>query len=293
MTHLDPTVYLVWTVLSGLLGAFLVTHLHAFDRFKCLRWNQGSQGAFKRVMTYSYITSIPLLFVYSLGYCIIKYEEGFVDLPVYGVIAKPSQLWTPAHRRAILPLNICLAFCWALEIVSHLEELCFWLYVVNSGPMQRQWFASWYFKLWAAGSVAALLYLPLTAISTRADPLRNEAAIFLAGAVGSGLITASFFPVLWQFPSFLRSLRHDGVDMSTVVRLTKFHELNTFRVFFRVLFVAALLTLAVDGFTPHRHVNENIFATDLCAIIAAIGTFVSSGITLIIFFPRNISHEIA
>lgn len=63
--------------------------------------------------------------------------------------------------------------------------------------------------------------------------------------------------------------------MSTVVRLTKFHELNvrpslrhctpptsdeiqTFRVFFRCLFVVPLFILACDGLRPHQHVNENM-----------------------------------
>lgn len=30
----------------------------------------------------------------------------------------------------------------------------------------------------------------------------------------------------WRFPSFLENLEQEGVDMRTIVRLTKFHELN-------------------------------------------------------------------
>ncbi|KZV65748.1 hypothetical protein PENSPDRAFT_114009 [Peniophora sp. CONT] len=280
MTHLNPAVLLVWTVLSALLGVFLISHLWAFDRFKCLRWNQGSQGAFKRVMTYSYTASIPMIFIYSLGFCALKYQEGLVYIPGLGVMAKPYQLWTPFHRTCILPLNIIFAIAWSLEIVSHLEELMFWMYIVNSGPSHSEWFNSTYFKTWAAGSVSALLYLPLAAIFTRHDPLRNEAVIFFAGGIGSMMITIGFFPVLYKFPAFLRGLRKDGVDMNTVVRLTKFHELNSFRIFFRCLFVVPLFILACDGLRPHKHVNENMFATDFLAIIAAVGLVVSSGITL-------------
>ena len=51
-------------------------------------------------------------------------------------------------------------------------ELCFWLFLVNAGRAQQDWFRSGYFRLWIAGSVVALLYMPLVTIFTRADPLK-------------------------------------------------------------------------------------------------------------------------
>ena len=102
----------------------------------------------------------------------------------------------------------------------------------------------------------------------------------------------------WTFPTFLRNLvctishsvranqnmtlcskqRREGADKNTVIRLTKFHELNvcfssiqpqtsgvltgidtkTLRVIFRFLFVVPLVTLGFDGVKPHPHVNENM-----------------------------------
>lgn len=93
------------------LGTFYVSHLWAFDKFQCLRLVDGSdiaehtdyllkletwiagdvqashdgalnvQSRFKLELIasqYSYMLSMPLLFVFSLGFTIIKYQEGLV-----------------------------------------------------------------------------------------------------------------------------------------------------------------------------------------------------------------------
>lgn len=51
-------------------------------------------------------------------------------------------------------------------------ELCFWLFVVKAGPMQKDWFSSLYFKMWMIGSCIAILYMPFVTIFTREDPLK-------------------------------------------------------------------------------------------------------------------------
>ncbi|KAA1477527.1 hypothetical protein DENSPDRAFT_589396 [Dentipellis sp. KUC8613] len=293
MSHTTPASYIVWAILSCMLGAFLVFHLWQFDRFKCLRWNTGpAAGAFKRIMTYSYLLSVPLIITYSIGFAVIKYTEGYTVIPGFGIQPMPHQLWTKLHQHAILPLYICLSIGWGLEMVTHLEELCFWLFVVNAGAVQRDWFGSLYFKTWVVGSIVSVVYMPLVTIFTRSDPLKCEAYTFLAGSLGSLSLTIWFIPVLWSFPTFLRKMRVDGVDLGTIVRLTKFHELNTIRVAFRFLFAAPLLIMAVDGVRPHQHINDNMFGTDLLAMLAGFGVCVSSALTLVIFFPRSVEGEI-
>jgi len=178
-------------------------------------------------------------------------------------------------------------------MVTHLEELCFWLFLVNAGQMQQDWFRSLYFKTWVAGSAVAVVYMPLVTTFTRSDPLRCEAYSFLAGSLGSLSLTLWFTPILWTFPRFLRDLQREGVDMNTVVRLTTFYELNAIRVVFRFLFCVPLLVLGIDGVRPHQHINESGFWTEILTIIAGIGCVVSSGITLVIFFPRSVESEIA
>ncbi|KAJ7033463.1 hypothetical protein C8F04DRAFT_1104815 [Mycena alexandri] len=293
MSHTSPSTYLVWTIMGGILLAFLLFHLWSFDRFKCLKWNNGPySGAFKRVMTYSYLLSVPLLLSYSVGFTIIKYQQGFFDNNGQ-IIPTPSTMWPESAQRAIFPLTLAFSVGWGMEMISHLEELCFWLFLVNSGSVQQDWFRSWYFRTWIFGSVFAIIYMPLLTIFTRSDPLRMEAYTFLGGSLGSLSLTLWFIPILWAFPAFLASLKSEGVDTPTIVRLTKFHELNMIRIVFRFIFVIPFVILGVDGVRPHVHINESMFWTDFLTMVSAFGCCISSAITLVIFFPRSVEGEIA
>ncbi|KAH9846485.1 hypothetical protein C2E23DRAFT_852460 [Lenzites betulinus] len=293
MSHTSPATYLFWSVMSCLLGGFLVFHLWKFDRFKCMRWDNGPYaGAFKRLMTYTYLLSVPCIMTYSIGFAVIKYKEGLVVLPGFGIIPRPWQLWSETHQNAILPLYLLFTIAWALEMVTHLEELCFWLFLVNSGSVKQDWFRSLYFKTWIGGSLIAVIYMPLVTVFTRSDPLKCEAFTFLAGSLGSLSLTLWFIPILWTFPSFLQTLKHNHVDIRTIVRLTTFHELNCLRIVFRLAFVCPLLVLAVDGIRPHQHINESMIWTELLACISAIGCVISSAITLVVFFPRSVESEL-
>ncbi|KAK0206521.1 hypothetical protein DFS33DRAFT_1315178 [Desarmillaria ectypa] len=294
MSHTSPTTFLVWSLCSFILFSFLLYHLWSFDRFKCLKWNSGPySGAFKRVMTYTYLMSVPLILIFATGFTIIKYQEGYILHPTHGVIPKPFQLWSEQARNSIFPLMLMFSIGWSLEMVTHLEELCFWLFLLNARSGQQDWFRSLYFKTWAIGSVTAVTYMPLVTILTRNDGLRSESYTFLSGGIGSLSLTIWFSPILWSFKSFLSTLKQEGVDNSTVLRLTKFHELNMIRVLFRYMFTVPLVILGADGLTPHTEINENAFATDLLALLSAFGCIVSSGLTLVIFFPRSIEGEIA
>ncbi|PFH52200.1 hypothetical protein AMATHDRAFT_74476 [Amanita thiersii Skay4041] len=294
MSHTSPAGYLVWSIFSCSLLVFLLYHLWSFDKFKCLKWNNGPHsGAFKRVMTYSYLTSVPLIAAFSLGFTVIKYRQGFVMVPGHGIIPKPYLMWPQASKDAIFPLTLIFSIAWGLEMVTHLEELCFWLFLLNAGSTQRDWFRTWYFRVWMVGSTVAVVYMPLVSILTRSKPHHSEACVFLAGSLGSLCITLCFLPILWMFPRFLENLKSEEVDNGTLVRLTKFSELNRLRVLLRFVFILPLLILGVDGMRPDHHLNENFFVTDFLVILSGVGCLSSSAITLIIFFPRSIEGEIA
>ncbi|CCO37954.1 hypothetical protein BN14_12114 [Rhizoctonia solani AG-1 IB] len=223
---------------------------------------------------------------------VIKYEEGYAAIPTVGIVPKPYQLWTHPQRHWVEAIYIAFSVAWALEIVSHLEELCFWLFLINVGAAQTSWFRSIHFKCWVVGSVLAITGLPIIAVFTRENPLKCEAWTIFVGSIGSLLITLWFLRVLWLFPAFLRRVKNEGAEPEVVVRLSTFHELNIIRVVFRFMFVLPLLTLSADGIKPHHnHVNESALWTDLLAMLGAIGCIVSSIITLLIFFPRSIAKE--
>ncbi|KAK7052881.1 hypothetical protein VNI00_004201 [Paramarasmius palmivorus] len=289
MSHTSPASLLVWAILSCMLGSFLVYHLWSFDRFKCLKWNSGHSGAFKRVMTYSYLLSVPLIMIYALGFAIIKYQEGFVDIPLVGIVPKPHTLWAPASQAAIFPLTLMFSIAWALEIVTHLEGTP----ALSAFKTPRSLKDVQSFVSGTSSSTQAQIRRTGSAVSTSEfglldHHLQNEAYTILAGSLGSLSLTISFLPILFTFPAFLANLKREGVDNGTVVRLTKFHELNSIRVLFRFLFTVPFVVLGVDGVRPHKHVNEN-----LLTMLAAFGCAVSSGITLTIFFPRSVEGEIA
>ncbi|EEB95390.1 hypothetical protein MPER_05647 [Moniliophthora perniciosa FA553] len=97
---------------------------------------------------------------------------------------------------------------------------------------------------------------------------RKDHIQYLGGQLGK-LVLDDIFPT---------HTKSEGVDIGPVVRLTKFHELNTIRVIFRFLFTLPFVILGVAGAPPHKHVNESMLWT---------------GITLTIFFPRSVEGEMA
>lgn len=127
-------------------------------------------------MTYSYLLSVPLIAVYAITMASIKYQEGYTDLRALnlGVIPKPYILWPASKQKLVLPATTCFSVAWSLEIVSHLEELTFWLFLLHQGPSQRDWFSSLEFKTWAAGASLAVVGMPTLTVLLRHDPYKSE-----------------------------------------------------------------------------------------------------------------------
>ncbi|KAF8515325.1 hypothetical protein BU17DRAFT_25078, partial [Hysterangium stoloniferum] len=299
MCHLSPSVHLAWATLACGLQIFLGVHLWRYDRFKCLSWSSGRQpGAFKRIMTYSYLTSVPALVIFSVAMAILKYRNGYRFVPGSGsgfhassFIPTPFQFWPEADQNWLQPLYIVFGVIWGLEIVTHLEELTFWLFLLHQGPTRRTWFSSFEFRVWAIGSCIAMIGLPATAVLTRNDPLRAEAWVFLVGSASSTLVTLFFFIVLFKFPNFLWRVKREGAAAVVVLRLVKFHELNIIRVICRLFMTVPLLILGIDGVHGHHIINESAFWTDMLAFMSAVGTIGSSTLTLLVFFPRSLAED--
>ncbi|CAE6495168.1 unnamed protein product, partial [Rhizoctonia solani] len=286
-----------------------------FDRIEltsrssqCLKWRSDSDGGFKRFMTFSYTLSVPLIVTYSVAMAVMKYQAGYIaflnpastpshPLPPI-VVPAPTSSWPEAHQKLVFPLYVLFAVAWALEMVSHLEELCFWLFMIKEQEDSghggiRPWFKSFEYKLWCCGSLMAVVLLPLVTLETRHDLQQLESWTFFAGSVGSLIITIWFFKVLWKFPSFLKRIQDENAESEVIVRLVAFQDLNRIRIIFRLMFVVPLLILACDGLKsngPHT-VSKTAGAVDILPMVAGIGCIVSSVITLLIFFPRSIARE--
>ncbi|KAF9529757.1 hypothetical protein CPB83DRAFT_753202, partial [Crepidotus variabilis] len=299
MNNGSPTAYLLWAILASIFLIFLTVHLWLYDKFNCLRWNSGRQpGAFKRVMTYSYLGTVPLLVVFSTAMATAKVKEALASMTENcgPVVPNLLSLWSPAHKQWLLPLAFMLSFAWALELCvygSHLSlpELTFWLFLLHQGPGKREWFHSWEFRIWLCGAIISVLGLPLTAVIARNSIETTQAWIFLVGSSANTLTTIAFIYVLLRFPAFLQQVKDGGADPDVVVRLATFFNMNRIRVVFRFLFTIPLLLVAGDAIMAPFPIIGTPIATDFLLMTGAIGCFVSSAITLLIFFPRSITRE--
>ncbi|KDQ56290.1 hypothetical protein JAAARDRAFT_158305 [Jaapia argillacea MUCL 33604] len=288
----SPTAFLLWAILSVLFQIFHIVHLWLYDRFKCIRWHAGRQpGTFKRVMTYSYLATVPLLICFGVAMTVLKFKEGYVVLPQGQITPRPLELWRASSIAWVLPLYFVFSVGWSFELVTHLEEFAFWLFLLHQGPRKREWFRSGEFRLWYIGSMVAVVGMPLTTLITRRDLSTCLAWIFLVGSVASTLTNVAFIHVLFRFPGFLRYVKVEGAEPDVVVRLTLFFQLNVVRVVFRFMVSVPLLVLALDGIQGRHRIIMNPFWSDFMIMIAGLGAFVSSTITLLIFFPRSITKE--
>ncbi|KAJ7195510.1 hypothetical protein GGX14DRAFT_676855 [Mycena pura] len=292
MSNGSSSAYLLWALLSVSFFSFMLVHLWNYDRFKCLRWDSGQQpGAFKRVMTYSYFATVPLLMVFSVAMTALKYKEVFVILwrSNSTVLPRPFAMWQHDQLRWILPLYFMLSIAWSLELVTHLEELTFWLFLLHQGPRKREWFHSWEFRAWYLGSMVAILGMPLTTLLKRHNIETCEAWILVAGASAGTFTTVCFLHVLFNFPGFIRGVKAEGAEPDVVVRLATFYHLNQ-----RFLFTVPLLILGLDGLVDgsFRIVASPAHrAVDIFLMMGSIGCFISSALTMLIFFPRSMTSE--
>ncbi|KAI0289362.1 hypothetical protein BC826DRAFT_613580 [Russula brevipes] len=292
MSNGSSTAFLCWAILASLFLVFLLYHLWSYDRLQCLRWNAGRQpGAFRRFMTYSYLGSTPLLIIFGVGITTLKFKEGFVVLSGDEILPKPPNLWSKSHQHQLLALFYVFSIAWALEQMSHFEELAFWFFLLHQGAEKRDWFTSWEYKTWSICCVAAILGMPLTTLVSRNNIVTVDAWIFFVGALTSSTTNVLFISVLVRFPSFLRHVKAEGANPDVVVRLATFYEFNLVRIVFRFAAAIPLLILAADGIRGPHPVNRNLFWSDILLIISAIGQFISSLITIMIFFPRSLTRE--
>ncbi|KAH7883328.1 hypothetical protein F5I97DRAFT_226430 [Phlebopus sp. FC_14] len=261
----SPAAFLLWAILASLFFCFLVFHLWAYDRFKCLRWSESRRqpGAFKRVMSYTYIATLTLLVIFSVAFTFLKFTEGYVLSPTGGMLPKPLEAFSPEHRKWVLPLLFVLSVAWGCELVTHLE-----------------------------GTVVAMLGMPLTTLIARRELDLCLAWIFLVGSSASTATSLGFLFILWRFPSFIRGVKDGEAQPNVVLRLVLFYQLNCGRIIFRFLYSIPLFVVGIDGVQGPHTIDGSPFWSDFLLMMGGIGSFVSSAMTLFIFFPRSLTQEL-
>lgn len=204
----------------------------------------------------------------------------------------PLQSFTHSRKKWLLTVLLVLSFGWACELVTHLEELTFWLFLQNQGPTTRLWFDSDEFKFWIWGTLFAILGMPLATFISRRDLDLCLAWTLLVGSSASTATTLGFLYVLSRFPAFIRRVKEDGAAPNIVIRLVLFFHLNCGRIIFRLLFSVPLFALALDAVQGPHTINSSQFWPDFLLMLGGIGAFVSSAITLLVFFPRSLTQEL-
>jgi len=109
--------------------------------------------------------------------------------------------------------------------------------------------------------------------------------------LSSSTTNVLFIYVLVRFPVFLRHVKAEGAHPDVVIRLATFYEFNLVRIVFRFAAAIPLLVLATDGIRGSHKINRSQFWSDILLMISAVGQFISSLITIMIFFPRSLTGE--
>jgi len=111
--------------------------------------------------------------------------------------------WSPANKAAVVPLYLVFAIGWGLEMyvsskfnldidaltlvpfsTTHLEELCFWMFLINAKTQPDSWFQTIYFKVWAVGSFTAMTLFIVVTIVFRNNPLQVSIPSYLCNKHG-------------------------------------------------------------------------------------------------------------
>ncbi|KAF8435161.1 hypothetical protein L210DRAFT_1020678 [Boletus edulis BED1] len=303
----SPTAFLLWSILATLFYCFHLFHLWSYDRFQCLKWNQSGRqpGAFKRFMSYTYLATLSCLVCFGVAFTFLKFREGFIVTPSGQITPVPLEYYSPQNKKWVLPLLLVFSVAWGCELQAHSHqrrrtsltvfaraEFTFWLFLQNQGPTTRLWFESCEFKFWLWGTLFALIGMPLTTFVSRRQLDLCLAWTLLVGSSASTVTSLAFLYVLSRFSAFIRRVKDDGAAPAVVLRLVFFYQLNVGRIIYRFLFSVPLFVLSLDALQGSHTINNSTFWPDFLLMLGGIGAFVSSSITLLIFFPRSLTQEL-
>ncbi|WVQ98181.1 hypothetical protein IAU59_005303 [Kwoniella sp. CBS 9459] len=295
MCHESPSAQFLGAMVTILGDVFMVWHLWRYDKFRCLLFTRRS--AFRFIIVWKFIVSMALFTAWNVILVWVKYEEYYAVVPISPteseIMPVPFQLWDAHKQRLVRASYYMLAIAWALVLAIHSEETLYWAYLIGSIRKRSagSWFGSIWFKVWLASCVLVCGVLPGVANVETTNLIKMEGNIFMTGSILASCLFSMSMWLLFVFPSFIKESRRQGANPEVISRLYYFKELNTIRTIFRMLYVACILTLSIDGFTEHKHVNSSPFWLDLFYVCGLVFVFTSNGLSLMILLPRNLESE--
>ncbi|WVF69659.1 hypothetical protein IAT40_004438 [Kwoniella sp. CBS 6097] len=295
MCHESPSAQFLGAMVTILGDVFVIWHLWRYDKFRCLLFTKRS--AFRFIIVWKFVISMALFTAWNVILVWVKYEEYYAVIPISPtkseIMPVPFSLWDEHKQHLVRAAYQMLAIAWALVLAIHSEETLYWAYLIGSIRKRStgSWFASVWFKVWLMIVITVSCVLPGVANIETTNLIKMEGNIFMTGSV---LATCLFGISLWLyfvFPSFIRDSRRQGANPEVISRLYYFKELNTIRTIFRLLYVTCIMTLSVDGFTKHKHINTSPFWLDLFYVCGLVFVFTSNGLSLMILLPKSLQSD--
>ncbi|KAG6382067.1 hypothetical protein JVT61DRAFT_705 [Boletus reticuloceps] len=280
----SPTAFLLWSILATLVILLLPSLPPLELRQVPVPQMEPVRQAARRIQALHelYLSSnTQLSCLLWRRFTFLKFREGFIVTPNGQITPVPLQSYSPQNKKWVLPLLLVFSVAWGCELVTHLEEFTFWLFLQNQGPTTRLWFESCEFRFWLWGTLFALIGMPLTTFVSRRQLDLCLAWTLLVGSSASTVTSLAFLYVLSRFSAFIRRVKDDGAAPAVVLRLVFFYQLNVGRIIYRFLFSVPLFVLSLDALQGN-----------FLLMLGGIGAFVSSSITLLIFFPRSLTQEL-
>ncbi|KAJ9096427.1 hypothetical protein QFC21_005249 [Naganishia friedmannii] len=339
MSSSSPTNALITSVLTAALLGYAGFHAYRFDGGKCLLWSKDHHV--RTAMVWAQVASAASYCVWSLGMTLMKWKAGYIQLPIYGIIPVPYQLWSPQQLRYnnIYVAFLCGAFC--LYDAVNLEEWLYWIYVVRAvrtksrqnqdivgantatvhypfhgkpsstnnsssttsfvptaDPKPRtsilgkraarktaKWISSNVFIVWVVLSLAQTVVHFMTAFLDGPDVEQQSIRLYLTEGLFNSLTAILSIILAWQFPGFIRLVKETGASSEVISKLQFYHELNKWRILFRVMFSLCTCILGMDALSRRRIVNVNSLAADLLFQVTVLSFFFASICSWMLYLP--------
>ncbi|KNZ44103.1 hypothetical protein VP01_950g4 [Puccinia sorghi] len=182
--HYSPQIVLLEAITCALMLLFYCWHSWHYDRLqpmflwkrsvKTTRAELDPTNSFHLIMRFIYLICLPISIVQAAMIAYVKYQVGYLPVErggelfiIFSVLCRvcsdrvalrlrveivigfpvPYTSWAPNHIRLIYVSYYLKALGWLGEGIVHLEELAFWVFLINLKATSPPWFKSVFFRV--------------------------------------------------------------------------------------------------------------------------------------------------